>query len=541
MAHLPNEIWFQVVGYINSPNTTSECDDPEVCCDDNDCSNTAQQDLINLCLVPEQIRAIAQPLLYSGFVKPKTVSAQFQLLKPDSEWLHKYYQRDQRSFRAARKETRLERFLRTLISRPDLAVEVKDLRLNKIYEASLLPSCLRQLYQKLPLPSTTSSMFVDALKRYRGFDRLDISFRRSWEKSLQDGEEGAEIALLLTLVPTVLEVHLEPDQPSLGYFVQTLCNTILDPIPQPYVLKTACGMLSKEPAESHSLIRQPTPILSFLTTLTVKSPAMFPVDLRSCVSLLSLPTLTAFTGEFLVGNLFHNEPTQFSKIPSNNLRHLQLEHCKIGWRGLEAFLGTFKALQTLEIDTSFAFNPEHEIPIVRAGFLNALQGMSGTLARLVLMMPEYANEVFLDLRTFAKLRYLEIDLDLLTHDGDPPYLHELLPPGIQSLIIRRIVFHILPHLNTLLSTFKDVPEFCDLSVVKVYTMEEEDSCELQEELFLISERAGLYHLDFNVEEEPGENSWWWWWGSPPGSDVGSEVVSNGAVSDDDQDSDDDDE
>ncbi|CAD0048301.1 unnamed protein product [Aureobasidium pullulans] len=487
MAHLPNEIWFQVVGYINSPNTTSECDDPEVCCDDNDCSNTAQQDLINLCLVSEQIRAIAQPLLYSGF------------------WLHKYYQRDQRSFRAARKETRLERFLRTLISRPDLAVEVKDLRLNKIYEASLLPSCLRQLYQKLPLPSTTSSMFVDALKRYRGFDRLDISFRRSWEKSLQDGEEGAEIALLLTLVPTVLEVHLEPDQPSLGYFVQTLCNTILDPIPQPYVLKTACGMLSKEPAESHSLIRQPTPILSFLTTLTVKSPAMFPVDLRSCVSLLSLPTLTAFTGEFLVGNLFHNEPTQFSEIPSNNLRHLQLEHCKIGWRGLEAFLGTFKALQTLEIDTSFAFNPEHEIPIVRTGFLNALQGMSGTLARLVLMMPEYANEVFLDLRTFAKLRYLEIDLDLLTHDGDPPYLHELLPP--------------------------DVPEFCDLSVVKVYTMEEEDSCELQEELFLISERAGLYHLDFNVEEEPGENSWWWWW----------EVVSNGAVSDDDQDSDDDDE
>lgn len=165
MAHLPNEIWFQVVAYINSPNTTSEGDDTEDCGDDNDCSNTVQQDLLNLCLVSEQVRAIAQPLLYSGFVKPKTVSAQFRLLKPDSEWLHKYYQRDQRSFRAVRKETRLERFLHTLICRPDLAVEVKNLRLDKIYETSLLPSCLRQLYQKLPLPSTTSSMFVDALKR----------------------------------------------------------------------------------------------------------------------------------------------------------------------------------------------------------------------------------------------------------------------------------------------------------------------------------------------------------------------------------------
>ncbi|THV89707.1 hypothetical protein D6D27_06294 [Aureobasidium pullulans] len=540
MAHLPNEIWFQVVAYINSPNTTSECDDPEDCCDDNDCSNTAQQDLLNLCLVSKQIRAIAQPLLYSGFVKPKTISAVFRLLKPDSEWLHKYFQRDQRSFRTVRNETKLERFLRTLICRPDLAVEVKDLRFDKIYETSSLPSYFQQLYQKLPLPSTTTSIFVDALKRYGGFDRLDIGFRRSWEKSLKDGEEGAEIALLLTLVPTVLVVHLEPFQLSLGYFVQTLCNTILDPMPQPYVLRTACGMLSKEPAESHSLIRQPAPILSFLTTLTVRSPATFSIDIRNCVSLLSLPTLTAFTGELLVGNLSQDEPTHFLEVPSNNLRHLQLEHCRIGWRCLEAFLGTFKALQTLKIDTSFAIDPEYWVPIVKSGFLKALQGMSGTLARLVLMMPEYANEVFLDLRTFTKLRYLEIDLDLLTHDGDPPYLHELLPPGIQSLIIRRIVFHILPHLNTLLSTFKDVPEFCDLSVVKVYTMEEEDSCELQEDLFLISERAGLYHLDFDVGREPVENNWWWWWLSPPDSESGSDIVSNGAVSDEDQNSDADD-
>ncbi|THY77693.1 hypothetical protein D6C93_10244 [Aureobasidium pullulans] len=535
MAHLPNEIWFQVVGYINSPNTTSGCDDPEDCCDDNDCSNTAQQDLLNLCLVSKQIRAIAQPLLYSGFVKPKTISAVFRLLKPDSEWLHKYFQRDQRSFRTVRNETKLERFLRTLICRPDLAVEVKDLRFDKIYETSSLPSYFQQLYQKLPLPSTTTSIFVDALKRYGGFDRLDIGFRRSWEKSLQDGEEGAEIALLLTLVPTVLEVHLEPYQCSLGYFVQTLCNTILDPLPQPYVLGTACGMLSKEPAESHSLIRQPTPILSFLTTLTVISPAMFPIDIRSCVSLLSLPTLTAFTGKFLVGNLYDDEPTHFWEIPSNNLRHLQLERCKIGWRCLEAFLGTFKALQTLRIDTSFAFNPEYEVSIVKSGFLKALQGISGTLVLLVLLMPEYANEVFLDLRTFAKLRYLEIDLNLLTHDGDPPYLHELLPTGIQSLIIRRIEFHILPHLNRLLDSFEDVPEFTDLFVVRVYTLEEAESFELQYELFEISDRALPYYLDFDFEREPRRNNWWWWWS--PGSDSGSDVVSNGAVSDDDQDSD----
>ncbi|CAC9895756.1 unnamed protein product [Aureobasidium pullulans] len=354
-------------------------------------------------------------------------------------------------------------------------------------------------------------MFVDALKRYGAFDRLDIGFRRSWEKSLQD------------------------DQHSLGYFLQTLCNTILDPLPQPYVLGTACGMLSKEPAESRSLIRQPTPVLPFLTALTVKSPTMFSVDIRSCVSLLSLPTLTAFTGELLVENLHHNEPTRFWEIPSNNLRHLQLERCKIGWRCLEAFLGTFKALETLKIDTSFAFNPEYEVSFVKPGFLKALQGISGTLVRLVLMMPEYANEVFLDLRTFAKLRYLEIDLDLLTHDGDPPYLHELLPTGIQSLIIRRIEFHILPHLNRLLDSFEDVPEFSDLSVVRVYTLEEAESFELQYELFEISDRALPYHLDFDFEREPKRNNWWWWWS--PGSDSGSDVVSNGAVSDDDQDSD----
>ncbi|THY85112.1 hypothetical protein D6C92_09009 [Aureobasidium pullulans] len=537
MAHLPNEIWFQVAGYLGAPNITrEEIYDAE----NHDNLRTTQQILSTLCLVSKQLRAIAQPMLYCAFDKPPSLVAESRLLKQDSEWLHKYYQRDQRSFRAVRKETRLERFLHTLICRPDLAVEVKDLRLNKIYETSSLPSCLQQLYQKLPLPSTTTSMFVDALKRYGRFDRLDIGFRRSWEKSLQDGEEGAEIALLLTLVPTVLVVHLEPFQLSLGYFVQTLCNTILDPMPQPYVLRTACGMLSKEPAESHSLIRQPAPILSFLTTLTVRSPATFSIDIRNCVSLLSLPTLTAFTGELLVGTLSQDEPTHFLEVPSNNLRHLQLEHCRIGWRCLEAFLGTFKALQTLKIDTSFAIDPEYWVPIVKSGFLKALQGMSGTLARLVLMMPEYANEVFLDLRTFTKLRYLEIDLDLLTHDGDPPYLHELLPPGIQSLIIRRIEFHILPHLNRLLDTFEGVPEFSALSVMKVYILEEEESCELQEKLFMISERAGLYHLDFDVGREPVENNWWWWWLSPPDSESGSDIVSNGAVSDEDQNSDADD-
>jgi hypothetical protein len=125
MVHLPDEIWFQLTEYFKPPTDLctrkfEECEHDEV----------VQQTILSLCLVSKQLRAISQSRLYCSFIKYHRLCARDRLLTINSEWLHKYYQRDERSFRTNCKATRLERFIRTLIHRLDLAAMVRQLRVG---------------------------------------------------------------------------------------------------------------------------------------------------------------------------------------------------------------------------------------------------------------------------------------------------------------------------------------------------------------------------------------------------------------------------
>jgi len=141
MVYLPNEIWLKVAGYFNPPldlctreSTVEEHD------------RIVQQTLVNLCLVSKQLRAIFQPRLYRSFIKNDRFDARSRLLKPDSEWQHKYYQRGEQD--PIRKATRLEKFMRTLIHRPDLAVSVERLRIGWYLEDSALDRTIQEDVQK---------------------------------------------------------------------------------------------------------------------------------------------------------------------------------------------------------------------------------------------------------------------------------------------------------------------------------------------------------------------------------------------------------
>jgi hypothetical protein len=518
MVHLPDEIWLKVAEYIDPPAQRCTCE----CEAGRERNKVVEQNLINLCLVSKQLRAVFQPLLYRSFVKFSRSCAQHRLLTSDSEWLHKYYQQDEKTFRTIRKVTRLEKFLRTLIHRPDLAAMIKQLHVGWFVEDSSLPVHLRKLYDRLPLHDTLASTFVSALRIFPGFERMCIQSRRSWLAALREGEEGAEVALLLILLPNLRFLHIESKTGDLGQYVQELHDILLGPGPTSWTIKSTGGMLVQHPVDVESQIQQPPQMLKALESLSVWSNSAGIRSLQGCTDLFSLPSLSLFEARGLdqFGAL-QLEP----QISFTSLQHLTLTHCKLRGPAIQALLTRCTRLESLVLDSEYAFNPNASPPSLDAGCLTALQSSAGTLERLTLLMPEYEIESVLDVSSFEKLRFLELNQSFFSHSQGQAHLHKSLPTSIQHLIIRKTTIWIKPRLESFFDTFAQ-HDFPNLTVLELYA-EEDKYEELKKELIGFHTRAQQYGIDFEVEEEPAYNHWWYWM-----SDSDSE-----GDSDDDADSD----
>ncbi|KAG9550364.1 hypothetical protein KCU71_g15002, partial [Aureobasidium melanogenum] len=502
MVHFPNEIWLGVANYLKLP--TDVCSRKSEALDKDE--KVTQQAIVNLCLVSKQLRAVFQPQLYRNFIKHQRPSAKDRLLKSDSEWLHNYYQQDERSFRAIRKQTRLENFLVTIIQRPDLAAMVEQLRVGSYSDDVTLPRYLQQLYEKVPLHKTTSCMLVDTLRCFKGFDRLRNHFRKSWEESLREGGEGAEVALLLTLLPNLLSLRLESTTGSINYFVQELYNAILGPQPKSWTLVPVQGVLRKHPSQVQSISQQQPEILPVLTTLSVWSYGGFQIPMQNWESLLPLPHLETVRGRGL--NIYRTSRQPRPGLAS--LQHLQLIRCEFTDSGLQTLLENCTGLRSLEVNTKFAFDPwdSGTIPIH-----TMLAPIAGTLEHLTLRMPEYEASVPLDLRSFKKLRHLQVDMDFLISFTAAPELHERLSKRTEKLIIRRAHTGIKPHLEKLLDTFTTTRQFSSFLVIKLYALDD-DYEELRTELEHSRKRAQGFKLALKIKEERNQNHSWWWCGDP---------------------------
>lgn len=523
MVHFPNEIWLGVAGYLELPSdvctrkyeTVSE--DEEV----------TQQTLINLCLVSKQLCAIFQPHLYGNFIKRRRPAAKHRLLKSDSEWLHKYYQQDERSLRATRKQTRLENFIITMIHRPDLAAKVKHLRIGWFSESSALPRPFQGLYKMIPLHETTSSLFAHALRSFKGFDRLRNHFKRSWEEDLKKGDEGAEVAFLLTLLPSLESLRLEAKTGSINLFVQELCNTMLGSHPKSWTLVHERGVLCKRPSTVQSN-QQPPDILPVLTSLNIWSYGGLQIPWQNYESLLSLPCLDSFRGRGL--NL-HRNSRQFGL---SSLQHLQLVRCKTTNFNLQNLLGDCTRLRSLEVNTKYAFDPR-DMGTITIHTMQLAQ-TADTLESLTLMMPEYDISVPLDLRSFNKLRHLQVDMDFLSYSSSGSKLHEMLSTRIETLIVRRAHTEIKPHLEKLLDTFETSRRFSNLLTIKLYALKD-DYKELRIKLDDSRKRAQGLQVALKIKKEPYHNHEWWWYDN---SDIDSDtdLDQEGDSDDEDEDSED---
>ncbi|KAG9516747.1 hypothetical protein KCU93_g9023, partial [Aureobasidium melanogenum] len=503
MVHFPNEIWLGVANYLKLP--TDLCTRKSEAFDKDE--KVTQQTLISLSLTSKQLRAVFQPQLYCSFIKHQRPTARDRLLRSDSEWLHKYYQRDERTYRATRKQTRLENFLTTIIQRPDLAAMVEQLRIGSFTQDDT--------HEEVPLDKATSRAFVTALRSFEGSDRLRKHFRRSWKKSLKGGEEGAEVALLLTLLPSLRSLRFDLESGSLDYFVKGLFKTFLGSSPNS---STPIPVLCKRPANSPSRLDQSSQTLRSLRSLDMWSFDGNYISLGSCMGLLVQPSITSFNGRGLCVStaLLSVQPeTTFT-----SLRHLQLVRCKLDGDGLESVLRRCTKLQSLEINTKRPFNPD---TVPRSSItdknLDPLQNMTGTLERLKLMLHENNTAVFLNLKSFGKLRHLHVDMALLDTNGHGPlYMHESLPESIEKITIRR-AYVWMQDVDRLLDAMIADRRFSALTSLKVYALERSHEY-LQDELDYIQERARALQLQFQVGEDPRRRYSYIWRQHNPDFDSG---------------------
>ncbi|KAI5199660.1 hypothetical protein AUEXF2481DRAFT_31387 [Aureobasidium subglaciale EXF-2481] len=155
MVPFPDELWLQVVPYLTPCSDLQDLED----------NSTKQKALSGLCQLSKSLRRIFQPAMYARFVKFGRVSPKQRYIAGELEFQIKKI--DPARFRH---NTRLELFLRTLIERPDLAHDIKSLRIDRFNETEDLPASYAPI-RPLPFEPELAETFVHP-KQQRG-----VSFR----------------------------------------------------------------------------------------------------------------------------------------------------------------------------------------------------------------------------------------------------------------------------------------------------------------------------------------------------------------------------
>ncbi|KEQ93375.1 hypothetical protein AUEXF2481DRAFT_31392 [Aureobasidium subglaciale EXF-2481] len=292
-------------------------------------------------------------------------------------------------------------------------------------------------YAELPLDPTVSRLFVNDLKHFKGYERLGSRFKKFWEKHLSYGVGGAE-----------------PSKTYLGAFVQKLCDSMLGP--QHWMVRADQGRFWNDPVDYHSQSTSKLAFLQVLGDIDVDSYRSWngALHLENSSSLLTLPTLKSFEGRGIVGSFGPYNKNLHSKLPLTHLRNLELEHCKIDLRHLKALLESCSELLSLKVDCPHAFGRHALGPdSTNINLTKTLEPMSNTLERLTMVLFGDVIVKPLDLRSFRKLRYLEVEQGLLLHKNSP-YLHEILPGSIEHVKIRGANGHYLTHVDSSFSALE---------------------------------------------------------------------------------------
>ncbi|KAH0282859.1 hypothetical protein KCU62_g9453, partial [Aureobasidium sp. EXF-3399] len=198
--------------------------------------NIVKNTLASLCLVSKAWRDIAQPLLYRTYIKTEKtdigidhdeyneakidamVAQGMDITKiPEEEFEYTDY----------RKPIPLEMFIRTILERPDLAEQVECLSISNYWdESERRPYGRTDVNKALGEAMYNASLKVPPQKTPWEW-RYPSEWQEDWRNELREGDEVAEVALLMVLSPNIRFLNLGTSSKTFGAYVQDLWRQLL--------------------------------------------------------------------------------------------------------------------------------------------------------------------------------------------------------------------------------------------------------------------------------------------------------------------------
>lgn len=429
------------------------------------CSN-----LVSLCQTSRRLRSIAEPLLYQTYIKPNTIKVPLQ-----SKNIHGY--------------------LQTLLQRPDLARCVRNMCIKAWFQPGTLEHLLTDhdpefwQWQGLdrfprepflddgtfaaflnPEPSHDSQASPQLLTLCREhLERLTLTDqkRRSWYRALEDGQEDAEITLLLSLTTNLDHLFLIMpnweyfERPSsLPHFTEIIgTNLFLRNLTSICVRSNRTGESFHELDDYHLEYYQGFPFSFLLPFLAL--PSLRSADTRHAFELNILEELA---------------PT---RSLSSSLRKLELQCCAVHPRVLHDVMTRCTGLENFVCDM-----PESDWPIYELS--KALYVQRSSLKSIHLSLFTWGwNDVETDYRDewaatddyYAKsfgflvdypaLKHLTICENMILQFSPDPRIDELLPSGLETLHLTVCTASLLTSLEALLGRVQSRAAMPDFSKIRI--------------------------------------------------------------------------
>lgn len=412
--------------------------------------------LTSLCKACRRFKFLAEPILYSVWVKPEN---RCKRKEPNTLFQPSIHEPC----------LTLRKYLRTLIERPDLASHVKVLQIQAWETEETLKgewSEEGESYEATTLPPSAPM----AHSFYETASQLlpDGPARREWLIALCRGDEDAEVALLLALLGNLqaLQIVLPNVSGSDEYHFFFFHRVVRE------------ALNSSKISKMHSF--------PHLKSLDVRSYSLEDSDIGLPIypfsDFFKIAELKAFNGHHMVADGDPNEWGEWTCDPGlSAVRHLRLKDIYMSSEAIATLIISCSKLESLEV--YFNTTPNDSLPFEWAEIYEALQRHKSTLKTISIDI--YADAIMVDsydepisslggfFKDFISLRHLEIQQSALTganlpDDDDEDNLGynllNVLPPSLESFGILNSDVMMESHLERLA---RDLSYFPHLRKVRV--------------------------------------------------------------------------
>ena len=375
--HFPDELLLYTFSYLINWNKNAREGDGVF----GGLEERGQSTLAALCATCKRFRLIAEPMLYSIFIKPENV---YDRLAPNSV------------LQSTRHEPNgvLRLYLRTLLDRPDLAAQVQTVQLRAWEIEERLDDDLFWAGVTVAPGEPVPPSLELARKFYQAATRLvsDLDSRLDWLICLCRGDEDAEIALLLALLPNVERLQIV--FPNVGmdrygiFFFHLIVQEALNP----------------DRPTMHTFSR--------LKVLEARSYWMEEIDvglpLYCFTHFFRLPCIEVFKAYHMIVD----DPDEWGEwlcpLGVSKIRDLHLEKSIVSSEAVAKLMNSCKGLRSLYV----TFPPNQPTAVVFAWpeISNALEHHTRSLQCLTVDLAEDTSTAPLNtLKYFDKLRDIELN------------------------------------------------------------------------------------------------------------------------------------